>query len=51
MDYITNLPPAAKNTLFPGYKNVLIVVDKLTKETRLIPVKDLTATHLAKVFI
>ncbi len=51
MDYLTDLPVASESTLFAGAVNVLVVVDRLSKERHLIPTHSLEALHLAKLMI
>ena len=47
MDFVTNLP-----SMSGGYNSIFVVVDKLTKVTHLIPVKEITkASDIASVFI
>jgi transposase InsO family protein len=47
MDYIVELPPGLKT----GARNILVVVDRLTRGLILTPVKNLTAGGLAEAFL
>ncbi|KAG9383596.1 hypothetical protein A1F94_005507 [Pyrenophora tritici-repentis] len=49
MDYITHLPPCTDNGR--TYTNVLVIVDRLSKKKKFIPVVDLKVDTLVKAFV
>ena len=50
MDFITELP-ISSDTCYPRSWYIWVVTDRLIKERHFVPCQDLTASHLAKMFI
>jgi len=46
MDFITGLPETAR-----GYQHLLVIVDRLSKGTVLVPLRNLESETLARVFV
>ena len=50
MDFITKLP-VSSNTCYSRSRHIWVVTDRLTKERHFVPCQDMTASHLARMFI
>ena len=50
MDFITELP-VFSDACYPRSQHIWVVTDRLTKERHFVPCQDMTASHLARMFI
>ena len=50
MDFITELP-VSSDACYPRSRHIWVVTNRLTKERHFVPCQDMTASHLAKMFI
>ena len=50
MDFIVDLPPS-RNVYGLTCRNILVVVDRLSKQKRVIPYDDMLAPALARLFV
>ena len=50
MGFITELP-VSSDACYPCSQHIWVVTDRLTKERHFVPCQDMTASHLARMFI